>query len=69
MEAKLNRDKYKLYIILIKYIPYIIAIISFISILLAFLGLNAGILTIIGNINILPGISMIVCSIMLKFCI
>lgn len=65
----MTKTLYKIYLLILKYLPIILAGFLIIHLILAYFNISAEIIATIGGISILPLIFMIVSSFMLKFCI
>ena len=70
VEANLKRSKilYKIEILILKYIPFIVAFIYFLNTVLSMCNINAIILSYIAGISILPWIFLLLSSFVFKFC-
>lgn len=70
VEANLKRSKilYKIEILILKYIPFIVAFIYFLNTVLSMCNINASILSYIAGISILPWIFLLLSSFVFKFC-
>ena len=64
-----EKSKYKIALVITKYVPYIIGILYFIEALLSCLHIEILYLPFIGNLTILPTICILSFSFLLKFCI
>lgn len=69
MEESLNKKTYKILLICLKYLPWLILIMYFINILLNLFGVTIMLIPIISQVTLLPGILIILFSILFKFCI
>jgi len=68
-EERLNKIMYKLLIIVIKSIPFIIAAFYILDLLLQFFGIDTVVLGYIAHITIIPWLFMYLSSFVFKFCI
>lgn len=70
VEASLRRSKtlYKVEILILKYIPFVVAFAYFLNTVLSICSINASILSYIAGMSILPWIFLLLSSFVFKFC-
>lgn len=68
MEAKLNKNLYKIELLLIKTIPILIASIYATNTMLSFVDIDFPLLSLLGGMSILPIIFLYITSYVFKFC-
>lgn len=68
-EKSINKLRYKIMLLLAKYIPIAIALCYFGNTTLSYIGIDAPILSFIGGLSILPFIFLYNTSFVLKFCV
>lgn len=69
VENGVGKSLYKLELVIIKFIPYIISIIYIVNNILSYFGIDLFILSLIGGTSILTIIFLLVSSFVFKFCI
>ena len=70
VEANLrSKTLYKTEILVIKYIPFILALLYFINTTLSLVDINASVLSYIAGVSILPWLFLFISSFVFKFCI
>ena len=69
-EVNLKRSKilYKIEILILKYIPFVVAFIYFLNTVLSMCNINASILSYIAGVSLLPWIFLLLSSFVFKFC-
>lgn len=68
VESLRSKFLYKIELIVLKYIPFILAIMYFINTLLSLFKVNAIVLSYIAGISILPWVFILISSFVFKFC-
>ena len=68
MEEKLNKSLYRIGLYLVKVIPIITSILYLLNTILSYLNLRIEELSLVCGMSILPWLSLLVFSILLKFC-
>lgn len=70
VEANLRRSKilYKIEILVLKYIPFLVAFLYFLNTVLSMCSINTSILSYIAGISILPWVFLLLSSFVFKFC-
>lgn len=67
--VELSKISYRVALLLVKYVPEIIAILYLIMLILSCFGINLVLLSSIASLSLLPAICLISFSILFKFCI
>lgn len=65
----LNRTLYKVFILMLKYIPMIIALIYILNTILSYFYIDIPVLSNIAGISILPWLFMYIATVVFKFCL
>lgn len=68
-ENSINFTQYKIYLICLKYIPFLVAVLSLIASILGCLGISIGLFPVAAYMGLLPTIFWILSSFTFKCCI
>ena len=68
-ESLINKSLYKIELLLIKSIPFVLALICFVNTTLSFLNIDLSVLSYIGGVSLLPLLFLYISSFVFKFCI
>lgn len=69
MMEDLSRVKYKTALLLIKYIPWVIAFLTLIALILSCFGIQCILISFLTHLSVLPALCLISFSVLFKFCI
>lgn len=69
MEEKYNKTQYKIFLILVKYLPFLIAVLYFISVILNCFGIYSQLLVVVSYYSPLTAFFMLYASFLFKCCI